>query len=151
MTPVPALAAAPGSRASGPPRRDLRGAALPVALAGATLAATVLLAVRSPHAQGSYGVCPSVALLGVWCPGCGGLRAVHELATFDVVAALGMNPLVVVAVPVVVVLWVLWLLGRTGHRRPLHLSARWGWITLGGLLAFGVLRNVPALVPLLAP
>ncbi len=110
---------------------------------------------RSPYEAGSYGLCPLLAVAGVWCPLCGGLRAVHELATGDLVAAWGMNPLVLVGLPVVVLGWVLWLgrptTGRLAAVRTRLLSAGAGWVALAVLAVFGVLRNVPALAPWLAP
>src|SRR5690606_29933893 len=45
------------------------------------LAACVLLAVRDPNAPGSYGFCPSRALFGIDCPGCGLMRGTHALVT----------------------------------------------------------------------
>lgn len=133
-------------------RSGLRPAWTAPALVGAaTVAATAVLRVRTPYAPGSYGVCPSVALFGVWCPACGGLRAVHELATSDVGAAFAMNPLFVLAVPVLLTLWAWWLLGTLDRGRPLRLSTGAAWATLAVLVVFGVARNVPALAPWLAP
>jgi hypothetical protein len=123
----------------------------PAVVGVATVAATAVLRVRTPYAPGSYGVCPSVALFGVWCPACGGLRSVHELAAFDVVAAFAMNPLFVLSVPALVALWVWWLFGTLGRTRPPRLSVRSAWLSLAVLLVFGLARNVPALAPWLAP
>lgn len=126
-------------------------AVLPLVTGAAALAGAALLSVRSPHVGGSYGICPSLAVLGVWCPGCGGLRAVHELTGGDVAAAFELNPLAVLALPVVAGLWLLWLLGSLGLRRPPTISPRLGWPILVVLLGYAVARNVPALTPWLAP
>ena len=133
----------------------------PIAVGAVTAAATAVLAVRSPHLTGSYGVCPVLAATGLWCPGCGGLRAVHELTGLDVASAWAMNPLVVVGVPLLVAAWTLWLvrsLGRgptgTGGRRGRvrHGARTWpGWAFLAVAVAFTVARNVPPLEPWLAP
>lgn len=133
--------------------------AAPAAVGVVTAVATAVLAVRSPHATGSYGVCPFLALTGLWCPACGGLRAVHELTQLDVVAAWAMNPLVVAGAPLVVAAWALWLARSLG--RPVPAWARgapdpaagtWpGWAFLAVAVAFTVARNVPALAPWLAP
>jgi hypothetical protein len=124
------------------------------------LAATAVLAVRSPHATGSYGVCPLLALTGLWCPACGGLRAVHELTRLDVAAAWSMNPLVVLGVPLLVLAWGLWLaraVGRVPHaprasgRRDASGGAWRAWTFLAVSVAFTIARNLPALEPWLAP
>ena len=47
---------------------------------GIVLALTVAISVRDPHAPGSWLVCPSRALFGLDCPGCGSMRGLHDLA-----------------------------------------------------------------------
>ena len=104
---------------------------------------------RSPHASGSYGSCPFRALTGLWCPGCGGLRAVHDLMTFDVAAAWGMNALLVLALPVLAALWAQWL-RHAWLGRPFAVVTARGAVVLGVVLAvFTLLRNLPALEPYL--
>ncbi|GEK21139.1 DUF2752 domain-containing protein [Cellulomonas xylanilytica] len=123
----------------------------PLVTGGVVVLATVLLAVRDPHVEGSYGGCPSYLLLGVWCPACGGLRATHDLATGDLAGAWSMNPLWVLAVPVVVVLWGRWV-ARAARGRRAAIAPTWAaWLLLVVVVGFGVLRNVPALAPWLAP
>jgi len=121
-------------------------------VAGAVVAlATVALAVRDPHVAGSYGVCPLYALTGLWCPACGGLRATHDLAHGDLAGTWSMNPLWVLAVPVVIALWGR-LVVRRAQGRAVRAAPSWlAWATLAVVLLFGVLRNVPALAPWLAP
>ncbi|WP_315096570.1 DUF2752 domain-containing protein [uncultured Cellulomonas sp.] len=143
--PLPSDAPAPdaaGRRAS---------AAAPLVAAAVAVAATVVLALRDPHVDGSYGGCPLYALTGLWCPACGGLRATHDLAHGDLAGAWSMNPLWVLAVPVVVGLWARWLARRVRGRaaRP---APVWGaWVLLVAVVGFGIARNVPALAPWLAP
>lgn len=143
---------------------------LPVAVGGLAAAATVVLAVRSPHAGGSYGVCPVLALTGLWCPACGGLRAAHELTQLDLAGAWAMNPLLVLGAPLLVAAWGLWLArslgwrpgqgpagGGVGRGPGAGRAARLGtgtwpaWTVLAVTAAFTVARNVPALAPWLAP
>lgn len=128
----------------------------PAVVGAATAAATGLLAVRSPYASGSYGFCPFLALTGLWCPACGGLRAVHELTQLDVAAAWAMNPLLVLAVPVLVVAWGLWLARTLRPASPGRVGgAAWtawtAWAVLAVAVGFTVARNLPALEPWLAP
>lgn len=124
----------------------------PLLTAAAAAGATTLLATVSPHTPGQYGTCPSLWLLGVYCPGCGALRATSDLAHLDLVSAWSMNPLWVLVIPVLVVAWVAWLLRAwRGRRLDLQLAV-WMWAApLAVVLAYAVLRNVPALAPWLAP
>jgi hypothetical protein len=138
----PRAATAPGSR-----RREVR---TPIGVGAGVLAATVLLAVRDPHA-GGYGICPVLALTGMACAGCGGLRAVHDLAVLDVSGAWAMNPLAVVAAPVLVAAWAVWLVRAASGRPAWHPPGRLLVGVLVVVVLFSVLRNVPALVPLLGP
>ncbi len=63
--------------------------------------------------------CPLHAVTGLWCPFCGGLRAVYELTRLDFVAALHANLMFVVSVPALIALWVHWLArARVGEGRP---------------------------------
>lgn len=124
---------------------------VPAALAAGTLATSAVLALRSPHLPGSYGFCPIRAVTGVFCPGCGALRAVHDLLNGDLAGAWDMNPLLVVAGPLVVALWGRWV-WRAWRGRPVPSVSTRAAIGLGVvLLAFAVARNLPALAPYLAP
>ena len=145
--------------ASSPARQDTTGLGdgrwrrlrAPLAVGGAVVAATAFLAAVSPHTPGQYGTCPSLLLLGVYCPGCGALRATYDLAHLDLVSAWSMNPLWVLVVPVVVFAWVAWV-RRAWLGRRLGTFEPWMWIVpLVVGLAYGVLRNLPALAPWLAP
>lgn len=131
--------------ASGSPRTPL--------LVGAGVAvATLAVALRDPHVPGSWGACPLHLLTGLWCPGCGGMRAVHDVVHLDLVGAWSMNPLVVLLIPVAVVGWAVWT-WRTlaGRQRRGPVRAQWAWTTLAVVLLYTVARNLPALAPYLAP
>lgn len=123
-----------------------RGVRTPLLLATAALAAAVLLQVRDPHAHGSYGFCPWLALTGTACPLCGGLRAVHDLGRGDVLAAASSNLMLVASLPLVGVLWGRRLVDGWGGRaaryddRRLLLALATGASVLVG---FWVLRNLP--------
>ncbi|MDO5608438.1 MAG: DUF2752 domain-containing protein [Capnocytophaga sp.] len=43
--------------------------------------------------------CPSVTFLGLYCPGCGSQRAVHQLLHADIAQAFRYNPLLVIVFP----------------------------------------------------
>ena len=137
----------------GQPRPEGRWRRLrpPLAVGAGVVVTTALLAAVSPYTPGRYGTCPSLWLLGVYCPGCGALRATHDLAHLDLVGAWSMNPLWVLLVPLVVLGWAAWV-RRAWRGRTLGRLAAWMWIPpLVVALAYAVLRNTAALAPWLAP
>lgn len=110
------------------------------------------LRLRDPHVAGSWGTCPFLALTGLPCPVCGGLRAVNDLTHGDVVGALGSNLLVVAVLPVALVWWALWLrrcLAAAGTPRTalteMPVPSKRTVLAATALLAlFTVLRWLPA-------
>jgi hypothetical protein len=105
--------------------------------------AVALVALLDPHSPGHYPACPLHALTGLYCPFCGGLRAVHDLAHLDIVGALARNPLVVVALPFALALWLGWAQQAFTGRRFSFRSQRASTALLVGLLVFAVFRNLP--------
>ena len=100
---------------------------------------------------GSYGFCPLLELTGLACPLCGGLRATHDLAHLDLAGAWSANALWTVTAPVVVVVWLAWLVAAARGRPFRGLSRTAGWVTLGVALTFFVARNLPGLQQYLTP
>jgi hypothetical protein len=119
----------------------LRAPALAVA---GGLAVTTLLAVVDPNQPGHYPTCPFLAVTGLYCPGCGSLRALHDLAHGDLAGALARNPLTVLALVGLAIGWVLWA-RRLWRGQPRRWAAPpallYALLTL--VLAFWALRNVP--------
>ena len=131
----------------GPTSRRKRVSA-PVLVAGAVLAASVLLHLRDPHQSGSYLYCPWLVLTGTYCPGCGGLRAVNDLTRGDVVAAASSNLLFVGSIPLVLMLWARWVVDRwRGVRRVVDYrhAVLWASVFSAVTLVFWVARNLPGL------
>ena len=88
--------------------------------------------------------CPLHRYTGLWCPGCGTTRALHQLLHGNFAAAFRFNPLAISLLPVVGYLAV------RGER--VALKPIWIWTLLGVVVVFGVLRNVPVYpFTLLAP
>ncbi|KRF17368.1 hypothetical protein ASG90_08775 [Nocardioides sp. Soil797] len=120
----------------------------PLLVAAGVTAATVALHLRDPHVGGSWGLCPFNYLSGLECPGCGGLRAVNDLTNFDVMGALSSNLLVVVAIPVMIVLWFRWVhaawVGAPAGARSVTLTGPMIAVVVTTMLVFVVLRNIPA-------
>ena len=125
--------------------RRLPGVTAPLATLAVGATALTTLAVRDPEQPGHYPVCPFHAMTGLWCPGCGSLRAIHALAHGDLATALHRNVLVLPALAYLAVAWVGWLahsLGKPRSSRVTPPSAL--WCVLVVVVAFAVLRNLPA-------
>jgi hypothetical protein len=129
-------------------RRSGRLVTLPAA-AATTLAA---LRWRDPHLAGSWPPCPLRAVTGVPCPGCGGLRALDELGSGQIAAALSSNALVVLLAGALVVAWAARVRGGRaggrpgtgpGNQRLLVLSATTQHAVVVTAVVFGVLRLLP--------
>jgi hypothetical protein len=133
------------SATKSPSRADLlRG---PLALAAAGAAGVAVMRVLEPSHLGFVPPCPFLALTGLWCPFCGGTRAVDALASGELAAALGLNLLVVLAVPVLLVAWARWTADRARGRpaRLLDVSSRTLAVVATLVVVYGVLRNLPGL------
>jgi hypothetical protein len=114
------------------------------------------LTLVDPNQPGRYPACPIRWLTGIWCPGCGGLRALHDLSQGRLEAAGSANLVVVMMVPVAVVLWVRWVRDHAHQGNcqssPQEISgdrfvpAWFLWSSLVLILLFGVLRNLSVTV-----
>ncbi len=126
-----------------PPRLDAPPSRGWILLAGpAALVGVVVLFVFDPATHGFYPFCLFHRLTGLDCPGCGGLRAVHQLTHGHLAAAWRLNALVVLALPVVAGAGGRWLWRRATGRPAPAVRPVWFWLLLVILLAFGVLRNL---------
>ena len=108
------------------------------------LAACAALFLFNPAEHAFYPQCYFHQVTGWQCPGCGGLRAMHQLLHGHLLSALHLNVLAVATLPVFG-----WLLGREffGRQRGVgrrFVSPRWVWCGVAVLLVFWVLRNLPA-------
>ena len=124
--------------------RGLGALRAPALVAAGAVAVTTVVAVVDPNQPGHYPTCPFLAATGYYCPGCGSLRALHDLAHGDPAGALARNPFMVLAALGLLVAFVLWTrrLWRGRARSWVAPPALlYGLLTL--VLAFWVLRNVP--------
>jgi hypothetical protein len=131
--------------------RDRLTASAIVAMAAGALSFVYLL---DPETSDVYPPCPFLALTGFYCPGCGTLRALHQLTRGHPLAALDLNPLMMLLLPFVAYFLashaMLAVTGRPLRRffvRPALI-----WTLLGIILVYWLLRNVPGYpFTLLAP
>jgi hypothetical protein len=135
--------AAPGAaRATGD---RLRAALVPAAVAAAAAAGVAYVAMVDPNQPGHYPTCPFLALTGLYCPGCGTLRAVHALAHGDLGTAVGLNVVSVALVPFLVFTWGRWAT-RSWQGRPVRTNVVrpvFIWAFLALVIVFWIVRNLP--------
>ncbi|HWI58693.1 MAG TPA: DUF2752 domain-containing protein [Bacillota bacterium] len=124
-------------------RWPARGVALLLCTLGLLTAAAVLFCFN-PNYHGFYPVCLFYRTTGLLCPGCGSLRALHQLLHGHLAAAFHCNALLVLALPLLA-----WRMGRFCVRKHQQLPATftvrplWLWGALGLMVLFSILRNLP--------
>jgi hypothetical protein len=112
---------------------------------GAVAAAVVMLRVFDPATSGVFPPCPVRYLTGWYCPGCGSLRAIHQLLHGNVHAAWAMNPLAILFLPFIsygLVSHALTVIRGQGLPEPFFSA---GWIRALGvvIVLYGIARNLP--------
>lgn len=120
---------------------------LAFALIATGVVSGVVLYCFDPSQGGIYPVCLFHRMTGLMCPGCGSLRAIHQLLHGHLARAFQFNPLLVTFMP-----FGLWF-GLAAWRRSATRAAvaesgsvasgKWLWLCLGVGLAFTVWRNIP--------
>jgi hypothetical protein len=124
---------------------DVRALASPLAVAAAAAGGCAVIWLANPTVTGGIlPVCPTKALLGIDCPGCGSMRMIYSLLHLDVTSAIRFNALGVVALLLLLWAYGVWVYGRLAGRQVLswqHL--RWSAPTALVLtLAWFVVRNL---------
>jgi hypothetical protein len=122
-----------------------RRLAVPAATLAGVAAAFGYVGNVDPNHPGHYPVCPFLALTGLYCPACGGLRGAYALVHGDLTGAVHDNALAIAGYAVCAVLWALWAVREARGRAPTPLRVpKPLWWALGAVvLAFTVLRNLP--------
>jgi hypothetical protein len=117
----------------------------PVALTIAALASCAYVATHDPNNPATLmPKCPTKLLTGLDCPLCGGLRMVHNVIVGHWSSAVHDNLVLLLSLPLVLVVWVRWLVaGVTGREFAFSLSKRWtyGLLIIAGVWA--IVRNLP--------
>lgn len=107
--------------------------------------ALVMLRVFDPATSGVFPPCPVRYLTGWYCPGCGSLRAIHQLLHGNLRAAWAMNPFTVVLLPFLTYGLLSHALNEIrGRGLPrLFLPAVWIRALCVAIILFGIVRNLP--------
>ncbi len=120
---------------------------LVAALGVLALLGLVYLAKNDPEGGAPYPKCVFREVTGLHCAGCGSTRAVHALLQLEVGTAFGKNPLLVVALPFLVVGIAMegaaWVLGDRYGGPRVRLSMFFAWLVPVLIFGFWILRNVP--------
>ena len=127
-------------------RAKLRALAPPLAVAAGCTAACMAVWLGDPTTPGGpLPICPTKALLGIDCPGCGGMRMAYSLMHGDIPAALHYNAVSLVVVLLCVWSMVAWAVGRLrGRWVSSWLHWRWTPLTLSVVfIGWFVVRNLP--------
>ncbi len=98
-----------------------------------------------PARYSFYLPCPFYALTGLYCPGCGSGRAVHQILHGNFVKALTLNPLLILTLPLIAYLFAGELLQAIPafRGRPRPLPGWFVWTILVVILTYWVVRNIP--------
>jgi len=112
-----------------------------LAVAAGVAAPFVAVLALDPNQAGHYPTCPFRAYVGLDCPGCGSLRALHDLGHGDLAGALDHNAVLVLFLPLLGVELVRWVTGRTAS--PLLQWRYTPLVTLVVLGAWMLVRNLP--------
>lgn len=117
---------------------------MPRVLVGAVgLLACAVVALRDPNVEGSYGICPFLALTGYDCPGCGLLRGTHAALHGDLIDALDHNVLWPLVIPLIGLAYLRWAATGLGWEPPTLRVPTWVPVTASvGLLGFWFVRNL---------
>ncbi len=128
------------------PAPAARRLAVPLATLTGVAAAFCYVGSVDPNHPGHYPVCPFLALTGLYCPACGGLRSAYAVVHGDFGGALHDNVLAVAGYAVCALLWARWALrearGRPAPPGPRVRPAVW-WALGAVVVVFTVLRNLP--------
>ena len=91
-----------------------------------------------------YPTCALYKITGLLCPGCGGLRAAHELMHGHFAEAFRLNAILVLSIPAAALIGGRFLI-RKLRREPFRFTVRplWFWVGLIALALFGIFRNLP--------
>ena len=113
-------------------------------LAGvATCAAgAVLYFLIDPTRVAIFPPCLFHELTGLDCPGCGAQRALHQLLHGNLIAAIRLNAMFIVSLPLLAWIGTRYVICHL-RNQPATFRFQWLWFYLAAWMVFGILRNLP--------
>ncbi len=118
----------------------------PVATLAGAAGVCALVALTDPTTPGGMSPpCPTKALFGIVCPGCGSARMLYSVLHGDLRAAAAYNAVGLVALVLVVWTYVAWSTRTiTGRRIRRWETWRWSPVAVGVVVAvWAIIRNLP--------
>jgi len=106
--------------------------------------ALFVLFVFNPANSGIFPPCPFHRLTGLYCPGCGSLRAVHQLLHGNLLTAFSLNPLLIFSLILLTFWFISYCVLAMGNRSlPMATIPSYGiWLILIIIVLFWILRNI---------
>ena len=118
---------------------------LPVPIVFSVAAAIILLRIFDPATSRLFPPCPIYYFTGLYCPGCGSLRAIHQLLHGHLQSAWAMNPMSVLLFPFLTYELICEAAFYLGQQRLPRFTLPGAWIRAlcAAILLFGIVRNLP--------
>ena len=117
---------------------------IPALVLFAATGGTGILFFFNPTQYGFYPVCYFHAATVLNCPGCGSLRALHQLLHGHVAEAARHNLLLLLCLPFLAGVMMRFVMARLrGQAMTFAVRSVWLWTFLGVAVVFTVLRNLP--------
>lgn len=126
-------------------RKALKKHKLSIIIA-AVIPAAIILYLYNPSTSLIFPPCPFKLLTGYYCPGCGSLRALHQLFHGNLIAALKLNSFMVLCIPLMIYLILSEMKIKIKGRRlfpRIVFSQSFYVILLTMIILYWILRNIP--------
>ena len=109
-----------------------------------TLIGIILYSFDPAIPGGIYPPSPLRELTGLYCPGCGTLRSLHQLLHGNFFAALDLNPLMILFLPYLIYSFLVYCAPVFIQQRlpEIFIKSQWIWSGLVVILIYWVLRNL---------
>ena len=118
---------------------------LTVSLISAAVLLAVLVYKLDPAQSKLFPPCPFNKLTSFYCPGCGSLRATHQITHGNIFEAFKLNPLMLILMP-----FLAYSIGRQccqvlfgKSSAQVIIRPLWIWVLLGIILCYWLARNIP--------
>ena len=121
----------------------------PVLVGTAVATGCFYIGLNDPESKQIFPTCGFYALTGMYCPGCGMTRALHNILGGNILRAIRFNLLLVAVTPVIIYAYIWWTTWAFTKRElpKLKFSRNVVWLISILALVFIVGRNLPGAIP----